>query len=230
MICQANEKHQILLAVALARHQLGSGKYFSIENLASSRIWLVKDVLELMQGSRVIVMTGHGCVWGLTGRGGSLLKKTWRFITNDPVLAWILSQKCPGESAWHVHEVCQGSLTTASHNYPVPMARAILKRVRDLVKHHGDVSRFWPDDNPSKFCWSLSCSPDDWEPAGFIDSPLEFEVFYLDVTRDETCWRGVAAQAETWLGSSTDKSRMIEHSTELFAAIQSLCPWDIARI
>ena len=136
--------------MAVARHQLGLGKYLLIENPASSIIWLVKDVLELMQDSRVIVMTGHGCVWGLTGRGGSLLKKTWRFITNDPVLAWILSQKCRGESAWHVHEVCQGSSTTASQNYPVPMARAILKRVRDLVKHHGDLPRFLPDDKPSK--------------------------------------------------------------------------------
>ena len=106
----------------------------------------------------------------------------------------------------------------------------MLRRVQALVKFHGDVLRFLPDDKPVKHAWKVSCADSEWESPGVFDSPLEFEVFYLDVSRDDVSWRSVLSQAEVWMGTSTDRSRNVEEDSELFSAVKSLCPWDIARV
>jgi hypothetical protein len=76
---QEKELHQIRLAVAMAYHQLKRSRFFLIENPASSRIWRTNEAIALMNTKGVYVATGHGCVWGLRGVGGGLLRKTWRF-------------------------------------------------------------------------------------------------------------------------------------------------------
>ena len=159
-----------------------------------------------MRDSRVFVVTGHGCAFNLRGANGGLLRKTWRFVTNDPGLAEILSRKCPGESPWHVHEICQGKSTTNSQNYTVEMARSVLKRAQELVKSCGDVLRYLPDEKPSKHFWKVSCAHEQWEPAGLFNAPLENKVFFLDLVRDSVIWRRTLVAAERWLGTAADMS------------------------
>ena len=227
---QKRERHQIQLAVALAWHQLEQGLLFFIENPVLSRLWWLPEVLALLADPRVYVRTGQGCAYGLLGRGGKLMKKTWRFVTNDPGLAEALSHKCPGVSPWHQHEVCQGSSTTGSQNYPIRLARAVLRRVRALVIRRGDALRYLPDEKPTMFNWQVSCGLDAWEPAGLFDSPLEAEVFYLDAVKDHVVWRRLLEAAEKWVGNSADRSRNLPEASELYKQVNTLCPWDLARV
>ena len=63
-----------------------------------------------------------------------------------------------------------------------------------------------------------------------FDAPLELEVFYLDVVKDVVAWRDVLIEAERWLGTSSDRARVLDEQAGLHDNIKALVPWQVARI
>ena len=227
---QQKERHQIKLAAKIAHHQMSEGRLFLIENPASSRIWLLPEVLQLLKDPRVFCVTANGCAFGLRARSGKFLAKKWRFVTNDRALSETLCRKCPGESQWHQHERCEGSNTRESQNYPVPLAHTVLRRVRALVIERGDSLRYLPDtDKPTKYSWRVA-EADTWAPADERDVPIEAEVFYLDVVKDEVAWRAVMEEAESAFSTASDRNLVALPGQSVYERVKALCPWEIARV
>ena len=93
-------KH-VRVCIEAYKRQLQMGKHFLHEHPAGSASWSMPEMQELLGDSRVYVVQGPMCRWGMvtkdsSGKQGYVRKET-KFMTNCPELAEILAGFCSND-------------------------------------------------------------------------------------------------------------------------------------
>lgn len=134
------------------------------------------------------------CNFELRGREGMLLKKDTGWLTDVEEVLHQVAKPCSGN---HEHEACMGGNAKRAQVYTRALARAVVKGLLHALRARGDERFVLPVDSGARFGWvcstevstsTSSCwTTSSWVCAGDMKLPI-YEVFYLDIDRNEQAW------------------------------------------
>ena len=135
--------------------QIKSGRYFLHEHPDGATSWDVKCMQNLLNHPAAIRVRGDMCPHGMQSKDhegtGHVLKPTG-WATNSPFIAEKVSERCSnfyGKQKWHRHVHLVGGKAVACQVYPPHLCTAILKGLRNQLKHDGN---FYPNEIGSVCC------------------------------------------------------------------------------
>lgn len=208
---------------------------FSWETLAGTPFWKHPEIFKLMNLENVKLAKGSMCNFGLVGRNGHFLKKDTGWLSDlSEVLNYYVARPCEGN---HQHEECLGGNAKRAQVYTRQLAKAVIDGLVDALINHGD-ERWIPQEGFRRFNWTCGADYGDHTPldeegwhsvwsSTAEEQQCNYEVLYLDITRDEEAWRPVLQEAQLRLEGKTATSAIVRPGTAFFAHIQDLVPWTI---
>ena len=120
--------------------QMEKGRYFLIENPLTSRLWLEKYMIKLMNSPGVCVVDCHAGAYGAVNSPGEMIKKGHKWVTNAPLLAARLQRRLTPDQLRQCVPL-EGKETTLSQVYCPELVKEIILGVRDTARLH-DPHRF----------------------------------------------------------------------------------------
>jgi len=129
--------HHLRFSMMLYRMQMEQGMYFLHEHPDSATSWKDKHVQALLDDPRVHRVRGDMCCFGMyQEKDGEqhLVKKPPGFMTNAPMIAEKLDQKCDGG---HEHVYLLNGRAKRAEVYPDELCFRILEGLVDQMKMDG---------------------------------------------------------------------------------------------
>ena len=136
------EPHVRTCIEAYAR-QLAAGRHFLHEHPACSASWRMPEVVEMAADSRVYVVQGPMCRWGMQSedhQGVGFVRKETKWMTSSAELAKALSGECSNYLGghWHRHvHLMGGKRVEAAATYPPKLVKGILKALKMQMQKDG---------------------------------------------------------------------------------------------
>eukprot|EP00959_Pyramimonas_sp_CCMP1952_P360961 7559653-Pyramimonas_sp.AAC.1 len=119
------------------------GQHFLHEHPAGSASWDMPEMQELLGDSRVYVVQGPMCRWGMVTKGDfgkqGYVRQEIKWATSSPRLAALLAGRCPGE---HRHVRLLGKQRAAAAAvYPPRLVKEVLREFKKQVVDDGKMDR-----------------------------------------------------------------------------------------
>ena len=136
-------KEHVRFCCRIYRLQMEAGRYYLHEHPWSARSWQIKEVVDLCEDPRTMIVQAHQCQFGLTaplGRPGGKsapVKKPIGFMTNSWAIAQALNKTCPGG---HTHAWLDQGRAKKAAIYPKQLCEAICRGL-DKQKNHDLLHR-----------------------------------------------------------------------------------------
>ena len=158
----------------LYQEQMDGGRYFLHEHPMYATSWQVASIASICQQPGVQRVQGDQCQYGAEARSGPgqgqpILKPTG-FMTNSPMVARALSQRCTGRDGMcsraqgGQHHPCSGKHAREAAKYPRQLCRAMLRGVRDQMR---------ADDLLKSGCFGVQARDDDAEVERQMRGPAQ---------------------------------------------------------
>ena len=109
--------------------QHNAGRRFLIENPDNSRLWAEPTIDELRQLTNAFEVKCHHGAYGATNSKGQLIRKTFRFLTNNQHMANALMRKLSPEALQQCVPL-EGKEVTLSQEYSDGLVKEMLEAVR----------------------------------------------------------------------------------------------------
>ena len=171
--------------------QVQEGRYFLLENPATSRLWLEPLVIKLLRLPGVYHVVCHSGAYGGTNSKGQMIKKSFKFLGNCPHVLERLSRKLDADQLQQCVPLV-GKETTLSQHYPDDMVKQILLGIKQTAEQH-DPLRFQIMSCTRFQVMAVNVTPQDWMPV-FESAQRSFDMTrqrsYVLPTSDAT-WRMV---------------------------------------
>jgi hypothetical protein len=171
--------------------QVEQGRYFLLENPATSRLWLEPLVLKLLRLPGVYFVVCHSGAYGGTNSKGQMIKKSFKFLGNCPHVLERLTRKLDPEQLQQCVPLV-GKETTLSQHYPDDMIKQILHGIKRTAEQL-DPERFQASSTMRFQVMAVNATPQDWMPV-FESAQRSFDMTrqrsYVLPTSDVT-WRMV---------------------------------------
>ena len=136
---RTQEKKLVMFACELAILQYNAGRFFLIENPQRSRLWVLREIVELLNMPQTWLVSLDTGAFGAAVEDKPILKPM-NFLGNIPFLDEVLGQRL----SWEDRQLCtpiQGTMTKKSQEYPDSLVDLILKYVKKAIQHR-EPSRF----------------------------------------------------------------------------------------
>ena len=133
------EKELVLFACELALMQHRSGRFFLIENPQRSRLWVLTEIVELLNMPQTWLVTLDTGAFGATVEDKKVAKPM-NFLGNIPFLDEVLGQRLSMEDKQFCTPI-QGTMTKKSQEYPDSLVHLILKYIKKAIQLR-EPSRF----------------------------------------------------------------------------------------
>ena len=125
------EKELVLFACELALIQHRSGRFFLIENPQRSRLWVLTEIVELLNMPQTWLVTLDTGAFGATVEDKKIAKPM-NFLGNIPFLDEVLGQRLSMEDKQFCTPI-QGTMTKKSQEYPDSLVHLILKYIKKAI-------------------------------------------------------------------------------------------------
>ena len=140
--CSRRVAH-LRFCAGLYRRQLRDGRHFLQENPANAISWREREIDALVNSPKVFSVVCDQCQFALTtksadGKGRDPAMKPTRFLTASQQMVECLNKR---RDRFHKHQHQTGGRAAEAAFYPLPLIRAILKRMRatgDSGAYHRD--------------------------------------------------------------------------------------------
>jgi hypothetical protein len=109
--------------------QAEAGRFFLLENPATSRLWLEPLVLRLSRLPGVYAVVCHLGAYGGINSKGQMIKKSFKFLGNCPCVLERLTRKLDSEQLLQCVPLV-GMETTLSQHYPDNMIKQIVQGIK----------------------------------------------------------------------------------------------------
>ena len=119
------------LMVQTFEEQADKGRYYLLENPASSVFWVQPELQPLWKRKDACSSVGNLCAYNKRSSKGGLQYKPMRWLGNNGKLVASVTRVCPGG---HQHEPVFGDETRKSQVYPDELSRSVLQVLAGLVK------------------------------------------------------------------------------------------------
>ena len=200
---QRREEERPTVKAAMDRclDQHAQGRFYLIENPGPSRIWDEEDVLNMLHATGGQIVKCDSGAYGGTNSKGNMIKKTFKFASNNPKLLQFLTKVLTAEE----RALCvplEGKEVTLSQHYPYDLVTAILKGIKLVAK----------ENNPTRF------------------APKQVFANYSMPDADAANWEEVMNQATAIMTmQSAMKNYVLQPEMEIYQDIKQLVPWEITR-
>ncbi|CAK0892249.1 unnamed protein product, partial [Prorocentrum cordatum] len=139
---EEGRKH-VRVCIEAYKRQLQMGQHFLHEHPAGSASWDMPEMQELLGDSRVYVVQGPMCRWGMVTKGDfgkqGYVRQEIKWATSSPRLAALLAGRCPGE---HRHVRLLGKQRAAAAAvYPPRLVKEVLREFKKQVVDDGKMDR-----------------------------------------------------------------------------------------
>eukprot|EP00913_Durusdinium_trenchii_P008023 g7523.t1 len=191
----------IKLTKEVFESQQKRGGHALVENPASADSWSEPEFLALRQ--KYFETTSCMCRFGMVGKHGLPMLKRVRWMGTHPTFADYLNLQCQHQ---HEHELVEGQNTPLSACYPPDLADTIIRAYLDVVQQ---------EDFGVHYDWQVMETR---------------HVHYVDVSRQESDWRPLLAQAEEVLARKVQSSCFLDITSDLYQKIIPLVPWQILNV
>ena len=197
------------------------GVHFLLEGSWSAPLWS-HPALQTVQGLPGVQLgKGSMCNFSLQGYDGQLLKHDVGWLTSLDELLMRFARSCTGA---HQHGLCTES-TRPAQLYTPSLCQTLVAGLVDALESRGD-ERFLPAGNVPRFSWACASEGHVEELRSATTVPA-YEVFYLDIDRNEQSWLPLLSEARGRLEGKVSTSAIVKPGTAFFAHIQDLVPWTI---
>ena len=191
----------IKLTKEVFESQQKRGGHALVENPASADSWSEPEFLALRQ--KYFETTSCMCRFGMVGKHGLPMLKRVRWMGTHPTFVDYLNLQCQHQ---HEHELVEGQNTPLSACYPPDLADTIIQAYLDVVQQ---------EDFGVHYDWQVMETR---------------HVHYVDVSRQESDWRPLLAQAEEVLARKVQSSCFLDITSDLYQKIIPLVPWQILNV
>eukprot|EP00438_Fugacium_kawagutii_P029958 Skav226340 [mRNA] locus=scaffold3640:78828:81310:- [translate_table: standard] len=127
------ERPTLAQAIKWCCDQHDDGNYYLIENPKPSRFWSKDDVVNMLEYTHGMIVTCHSGAYGATNSKGEMIKKTFQFASNDPIILEYLTKKLNPEQLAQCVPL-EGKEVTLSQHYPPGLVQAILQGVKKVAR------------------------------------------------------------------------------------------------
>lgn len=134
-----DEKQLVRFACELALLQHQAGRFFLIENPQRSRLWTLKEILQLLDLPQTWLVTLDTGAFGANIDGNPIIKPM-NFLGNIPHLDQEMCRRLDAEERLQCTPI-QGVMTKRSQEYPDDLVHLILKHLRKAI-HLREPCRF----------------------------------------------------------------------------------------
>ena len=186
--------------------QHNAGRYFLIENPDNSRLWAEPTIDELRQRTNAFEVTCHHGAYGATNSKGQIIRKTFRFLTNNQHMANALMRKLSPEELQQCVPL-EGKEVTLSQEYSDGLVKEMLKAVRRTAQEL----------QPARFA-----------PRRAHQVLANFA--YSEPEPDAAAWKPIMEQVKEFFTRTSLKTTLLNPQEILYQDIQRLIPWNINRL
>ncbi|CAL1163598.1 unnamed protein product [Cladocopium goreaui] len=209
--------------------------HFLLENPWGTPFWQQPDIMKIQQLPGAELRKGSMCRFGLRGRQGKLLQKNTGWCSDLPLVLDEICLTCNHNNS-AMHEPCLGGNSKRAQVYTRQLAKALIQGLMQSLKQCGDERwmHHFAEDHPSTWTCGLDVSQPFhdhrvwatmWDPT--MSSAMGFEVYYVDIIRNEEVWRPILQEVRLRLEGKVSNSAIVKKGTAFFEQIQALVPWTI---
>ncbi|CAJ1342740.1 unnamed protein product, partial [Effrenium voratum] len=183
--------------------QHNAGRYFLIENPDNSRLWAEPTIDELRQLTNAFEVKCHHGAYGATNSKGQLIRKTFRFLTNNQHMANALMRKLSPEALQQCVPL-EGKEVTLSQEYSDGLVKEMLKAVRRTAQ--------------------------ELQPARFAPRRAHQVLANFAYSEPEPDAAAIMEQVKEFFTRTSLKTTLLNPQEILYQDIQRLIPWNLNRL